>query len=273
MSDAKEHEEAGQGKPSVVEENKLLVDTKDRVQPEAVSAPVPVEETSNLVENGLNHAENGSNLAENKKEEPLAEHKNVQLEVVSEGIPQEDVQSTLHSVPAEAHTQVLNTTECEEASKAKGEAEEFPTINKKVENSDDICRNSIDDVEMAVEVKPEGCGVVDSKTCDNGDPMPASHNEPAISQPAPTDTNTEFVNVLEVENKADEKQATDPADNGNSNSKHLFFLDADHSYDGNESGTEEEQSAFMKELENFFRERSLEFKHPKFYGEGLNCLK
>jgi hypothetical protein len=29
----------------------------------------------------------------------------------------------------------------------------------------------------------------------------------------------------------------------------------------------------MKELENFFRERSMDFKPPKFYGEGLNCLK
>ncbi|XP_010932124.1 AT-rich interactive domain-containing protein 5 isoform X1 [Elaeis guineensis] len=43
--------------------------------------------------------------------------------------------------------------------------------------------------------------------------------------------------------------------------------------DGDDSGTEEEQAAFMKELENFFRERSMEFKPPKFYGEGLNCLK
>lgn len=43
--------------------------------------------------------------------------------------------------------------------------------------------------------------------------------------------------------------------------------------EGDDSGTEEEQAAFMKELENFFRERSLEFKPPKFYGEGLNCLK
>ncbi|OVA01029.1 ARID/BRIGHT DNA-binding domain [Macleaya cordata] len=43
--------------------------------------------------------------------------------------------------------------------------------------------------------------------------------------------------------------------------------------EGDESGTEEEQAAFMKELENFFKERSLEFKAPKFYGEGLNCLK
>ncbi|BAT99845.1 AT-rich interactive domain-containing protein [Vigna angularis] len=274
MSDAKEHEEAAQGEPLVVEENKLLVDTKDRVQPQDASAAVPEEEASNLAENGSNHVESGSNPAENKKEEPsAAEHKNVEPQVVSEGISQEDVQNTLHSVPLEVHTQVLDTTECEEASKAKGEAENFPTSDKKVENSDDIRQNSIDDVGMAVEVKPEGCGVIDSKTCDNGDPMPASHNEPAISQSAPADTNTEFVNVLEVENKADEKQAIDPADNGNSNSKHLSFLDADHSYDGNESGTEEDQSAFTKELENFFRERSMEFKHPKFYGEGLNCLK
>ncbi|QCD91232.1 HSP20-like chaperone [Vigna unguiculata] len=273
MSDAKEHEEAAQGESSVVEENKVLVDTKDRVQPEAASTPAPVEEASNLVENGSNHVESGSNPAVIKKEEPSAEHKNVEPEVVSEGIPQEDVKNTFHSVPVESHIQVLDTIECEEASKAKGEAEEFPTSYKKVENCDDIRQNSIDDVGMAVEVKPEGCGVVDSKNCDNGDPMPASHNEPPISQPAPADTNTEFVNVLEVENKVDEKQATDPADNGNSNSKHFCFLDADHSYDGNESGTEEEQSAFMKELENFFRERSMEFKHPKFYGEGLNCLK
>ncbi|EFJ16229.1 hypothetical protein SELMODRAFT_445202 [Selaginella moellendorffii] len=38
-------------------------------------------------------------------------------------------------------------------------------------------------------------------------------------------------------------------------------------------GTVEEQLAFVKELEKFFRERSMEFKAPKFYGEELNCLK
>ncbi|MCD7458669.1 hypothetical protein HAX54_038866, partial [Datura stramonium] len=40
-----------------------------------------------------------------------------------------------------------------------------------------------------------------------------------------------------------------------------------------ESGTEEEQAAFMKELETFHKERCLEFKAPRFYGEPLNCLK
>ncbi|KAH1224165.1 AT-rich interactive domain-containing protein 3 [Glycine max] len=260
MSDAKENEEAGQGVPSVVEENQQLVDAEVQDQPEAASAPVPVEETSNHVEN--------------TKEEPPAEDKNVELEVVSEGIPQ-DVQNTLLSVPVEADAQILDRTESEEAeaSGAKVEADELPQNNKEAENNDDIHQKSNGDVEMAVEVKPEDCGMADSKACDNGDPVLASHNEPATPQPAPADTNTEIMNVLEVENKVDEKQVAEPADNGNSNSKHMLFLDADHSYDGNESGTEEEQSAFMKELENFFRERSMEFKPPKFYGEGLNCLK
>ncbi|XP_028058431.1 putative leucine-rich repeat receptor-like serine/threonine-protein kinase At2g19230 [Camellia sinensis] len=42
---------------------------------------------------------------------------------------------------------------------------------------------------------------------------------------------------------------------------------------GDEAGTEEEQAAFMKELETFHKERCLEFKPPRFYGEPLNCLK
>lgn len=43
--------------------------------------------------------------------------------------------------------------------------------------------------------------------------------------------------------------------------------------DGDDSGSEEEQSAFMKELEDFHKENNFEFKPPKFYGEGLNLLK
>ncbi|KAE9586652.1 hypothetical protein Lal_00004489 [Lupinus albus] len=40
-----------------------------------------------------------------------------------------------------------------------------------------------------------------------------------------------------------------------------------------ETGSPSEQEAFMKELQCFYRERSLEFKPPKFYGVPLNCLK
>ncbi|MED6179660.1 AT-rich interactive domain-containing protein 5 [Stylosanthes scabra] len=43
--------------------------------------------------------------------------------------------------------------------------------------------------------------------------------------------------------------------------------------DYDDSGSCSEREAFMRELESFYRERSLEFKPPKFYGEPLNCLK
>ncbi|XVE94354.1 hypothetical protein REPUB_Repub02eG0002000 [Reevesia pubescens] len=43
--------------------------------------------------------------------------------------------------------------------------------------------------------------------------------------------------------------------------------------EADEAGTQEERAAFMKEVESFYKDRSLEFKPPKFYGEPLNCLK
>ncbi|KAL3630002.1 AT-rich interactive domain-containing protein 3 [Castilleja foliolosa] len=51
-----------------------------------------------------------------------------------------------------------------------------------------------------------------------------------------------------------------------------FLLDA-NDVTGYESGTEDDQAAFMQELETFHRERFLDFKPPKFYQEPLNCLK
>ncbi|XP_038992435.1 AT-rich interactive domain-containing protein 5-like [Hibiscus syriacus] len=44
-------------------------------------------------------------------------------------------------------------------------------------------------------------------------------------------------------------------------------------FDNSGSDTEEEQAAFVKEVEAFYKENHLEFKHPKFYKEDLNLLK
>ncbi|XP_074563447.1 AT-rich interactive domain-containing protein 6-like [Curcuma longa] len=44
-------------------------------------------------------------------------------------------------------------------------------------------------------------------------------------------------------------------------------------YSDGDCGTEEEQAAFLKELEDFYWERKMKFKPPKFYGELVNCLK
>ncbi|XP_034676008.1 AT-rich interactive domain-containing protein 6 [Vitis riparia] len=43
--------------------------------------------------------------------------------------------------------------------------------------------------------------------------------------------------------------------------------------DASELGTGEEVADFAKEVESFYREHSLDFKHPKFYGEPLDLLK
>ncbi|KAL4575377.1 hypothetical protein LXL04_022219 [Taraxacum kok-saghyz] len=43
--------------------------------------------------------------------------------------------------------------------------------------------------------------------------------------------------------------------------------------EGYESGTAEDQETFMKEVEALYKEKNLEFKPPKFYGQPLNCLK
>ncbi|XP_062163922.1 AT-rich interactive domain-containing protein 6 [Alnus glutinosa] len=54
--------------------------------------------------------------------------------------------------------------------------------------------------------------------------------------------------------------------------KNVWLSDVEMS-EADEWGTPQEQAAFMKELERFHREKALEFKPPKFYGEPLNCLK
>ncbi|CAN1289389.1 AT-rich interactive domain-containing protein 5 [Linum perenne] len=43
--------------------------------------------------------------------------------------------------------------------------------------------------------------------------------------------------------------------------------------EGYESGTEEEQAEFIRDVEAFYRDNYLEFKAPKFYKEELNLLK
>lgn len=323
MSDTKENDEVGEGVPAnvnVEEADHVIGETENSNQASASPQlgddhemivenlasldsyldqemhlevqPVIVEETSKNFENVSNDVKIG-------KEEVHAEDENVKPKVVSEGVSQENVQDTLHSVPVEAaDAHILDTAEGEDASDVKVDAKKLPPSSNGVENDDIACQNNLSDgdVEMTaveVEVKPE-CEAAVSKACDvepislsnnnpitlqpassdANEPILSSHNDPTTPQPAPDDTRPEIKNVLEVESKDGEEQVAEPVDNENPDSpQNMFFLDADHYYDGNESGTEEDQAAFMKELENFFRERSMDFKHPKFYGEWLNCLK
>ncbi|XP_022739272.1 AT-rich interactive domain-containing protein 3-like isoform X2 [Durio zibethinus] len=113
-----------------------------------------------------------------------------------------------------------------------------------------------------------------SKTNCDGDPIPACPNEPEPLAPCPfSDMKLVKEKVEDVKNGVNKPDLPTTPVNRNRNSELSFLLDDIHFSDGNESGTEEEQSVFMKQLEIFFKDRGMEFKPPKFYGEGLNCLK
>ncbi|TYH78601.1 hypothetical protein ES332_D03G000600v1 [Gossypium tomentosum] len=114
-----------------------------------------------------------------------------------------------------------------------------------------------------------------SKTNYDCNPIPTCLDEPEPLTPSPLFSDMELLKekVEDLKNGDNKTELLTTPVNGNNNSELSFFLDDIHFSDGNESGTEEEQSVFMKQLEIFFKERGMEFKPPKFYGEGLNCLK
>ncbi|KAG6701685.1 hypothetical protein I3842_08G177600 [Carya illinoinensis] len=155
-----------------------------------------------------------------------------------------------------------------------------PTSDVKIEDNDlppsnlgcvhrhnNTSSSHVDTAEPDVSVaKDEPCQVRDTKLSGDADTLPATttgHNEPAMHCAKASDIKSQIQNGRQINMELNGKDVITPVENGNSSSKHFFLLGNDHLSEGNESGTEEEQSAFMKELEIFFRERSTEFKPPK----------
>ncbi|KAG2695056.1 hypothetical protein I3760_08G172900 [Carya illinoinensis] len=155
-----------------------------------------------------------------------------------------------------------------------------PTSDVKIEDNDlppsnlgcvhrhnNTSSSHVDTAEPDVSVaKHEPCQVRDTKLSGDADTLPATttgHNEPAMHCAKASDIKSQIQNGRQINMELNGKDVITPVENGNSSSKHFFLLGNDHLSEGNESGTEEEQSAFMKELEIFFRERSTEFKPPK----------
>ncbi|KAM1062402.1 hypothetical protein ACFX14_026637 [Malus domestica] len=149
------------------------------------------------------------------------------------------------------------------------EAQDLPQSNNHGRDDDNAVSTSLPEtVKTEVTQVPEqesGGAAEESVT--------VGHKEPVTPHAGSSDVKADSGSGEELKNKVDEKDITTPKNNGTPNSKGMFLLDESDVYEGNDSGTEEEQSAFMKEVEKFFKERSMELKPPKFYGEGLNCLK
>ncbi|XP_010537246.1 PREDICTED: AT-rich interactive domain-containing protein 5-like isoform X2 [Tarenaya hassleriana] len=69
------------------------------------------------------------------------------------------------------------------------------------------------------------------------------------------------------------EHSTPDAGGGSTKKWRTWLLSKSEVVEADESGSLEEQDAFIKEVESFHREHFLEFKAPKFYGQPLNCLK
>ncbi|AQK74200.1 AT-rich interactive domain-containing protein 3 [Zea mays] len=142
------------------------------------------------------------------------------------------------------------------------------------------------DAEQESDDGEEGVGSPDQaepNASGEGVPPVAATVEPdGIVSGAKVETNSEdaISHDADEEEKDDDDDSTQDASpiaevnvEGESGAVHRLEVEPDPFLDGDASGTEEEQAAFMVELERFHKEHSLEFKPPKFYGKGLNCLK
>ncbi|XP_041996287.1 AT-rich interactive domain-containing protein 6-like isoform X1 [Salvia splendens] len=137
-----------------------------------------------------------------------------------------------------------------------------PSSELQPEAKDDKCQE-----ELNVEVAENGHGEADEEDEEGG-----RRQELMVitqDQKGELNENGAIMEIEGLQGDVMEELKTEPDTKASSRS---FLLDADD-VTGDESGTEEEQAAFMKELETFHRERCLDFKPPKFYQEPLNCLK
>ncbi|KAL4569625.1 hypothetical protein LXL04_025267 [Taraxacum kok-saghyz] len=100
--------------------------------------------------------------------------------------------------------------------------------------------------------------------------LPPEREDEAVDDDEEAELNS--VTGVEGSHLASEVVEEEAADFKSLQNQKSFLLEPNSSLE-EESGSEEDQAAFMKELEIFHKERCLEFKPPRFYGEPLNCLK
>ncbi|XP_022158268.1 AT-rich interactive domain-containing protein 3-like isoform X2 [Momordica charantia] len=252
MCDAKGNEEPTEDVPVALSEGNQ-VNSKDELHD---SLSVPAEATTKSCENKIDSPKT-------HVPEVVPPEDNLDIPPITQQPNQESATS-----PPLDHDQELDKPDAEPASDVKTGPDEL--LPREVGLDAATSNTHLETIQSSMDAKYEAIEMPEIKTGSLDDTSTASHEEPVTPHPLSSGVKAEMENAIEL--KVNEDSVTTPH-NGHSNVNHSFLLDENHIAEGSESGTEEEQSAFMKELENFFRERSLEFKPPKFYGEGLNCLK
>ncbi|KAL5557377.1 hypothetical protein UlMin_039613 [Ulmus minor] len=251
MSDSKETEDAEQGMHGANSENGEHRQTQETQTPAENGNPLPQTDNENEAAN-----------ADNKDTKPDL------------GLEKPDPCSHPTSTPVDKTEAIDVKTETEVLLSPNKEAQDDKTTVSTAEVTALDDKTTVSTVEVtALDAKAKASEVPMAEIGDVKDTGIKSQGESAMPSSGPSDVQPEIKNGGDVKDKMNGKDVTTPQDKGNPMSRNWSLSEEDHMSDGSESGTEEDQSNFMKMLENFFRERGMEFKPPKFYGEGLNCLK
>lgn len=284
MSNTKENDDTGEDTPVDASDRGLRTDNTEQENSPHSGETGAVQETPKPTDNGETLPDKTDiemTAADEDSVEPQSTLDQSDEEPPPPSVPKTGDDEELVKLDADTTLndgdQELMKPDDESPSDVKSEAHELP------QNSDHGCEEDAEpnistgdpeNAEPVVDVKNESSQVPKGESRGAaGDTVTVSNNEPVTPHAGSSDIKAENRSGEQLENNVNGKEITTPTNNGKSNSKYMFLYDDGHTYEGNDSGTEEEQSDFMKEIENFFKERSMEFKPPKFYGEGLNCLK
>ncbi|KAM0873081.1 hypothetical protein ACQ4PT_038279 [Festuca glaucescens] len=247
-------------------ENEPMVD--DEEEEHAVGSPkvlaVPEEECAE--EDGEEHK------AEDLVHAPPSAVESVDVSAKAEGNGvEEEVEEHQGDalVDVSVADQVKSEAQENEGTEMKDEAQENEEAemkddtqgNEEPETKDDTQGNET--AEMEVDKAGNGDGHTEAKV--DGDNGSSLKEESDIGGDNTKDANGEDQPMLVPPGEVGDQNLSDKV----SNSSFMF----DYTSGGDDSGTEEEQAEFIKELERFYTTKLMEFKAPKFYGEGLNCLK
>ncbi|XP_051206891.1 AT-rich interactive domain-containing protein 6 [Lolium perenne] len=161
-------------------------------------------------------------------------------------------------------TEMKDEAQQNEEAEMKGEEAEMKDDTRENEEPETkVDTQGNETAEMEVDKAGNGDGHTEAKV--DGDNGSSLKEESDIGGDNKQDANGEDQPMSAPPGEVGDQNLSDKV----SNSSFMF----DYTSGGDDSGTEEEQAEFIKELERFYTTKLMEFKAPKFYGEGLNCLK
>ncbi|VAH45892.1 unnamed protein product [Triticum turgidum subsp. durum] len=165
--------------------------------------------------------------------------------------------------------QVKSEAQGNEGAETEGEAQGNEVAETKVEAQGDEVAELKDDTQgneaAEMDVDKAGNGDEHTEVRVDGDKGSLLKEESDNGGDNKKDANGEDELVSSLAGEGENQNLSDKV----SNNSFMF----DYTRGGDDSGTEEEQAEFIKELDRFYTMKLMEFKPPKFYGEGLNCLK